>query len=696
VSSSLIGRKVGQYEIQALIGRGGMATVYLGYQPTIDRQVAIKVLPPHPGMEAGFVDRFQLEARTIARLQHPHILQLFDYGTQDDILYFVVPYIEGGSLERVMKKGPMDPLQVEKTLREVASALDYAHRQDVVHRDIKPGNILIDKEGHALLADFGIAKITGSAANLTGTGVVGTPAYMAPEQAQGIPEARSDIYSLGVVIYEMLTGMQPYRSENAMQVMLKHVQASIPSILDDNPNLPRSLEPVMMRVMAKEPDDRYWTASEFAEDFSRALHRGDSLAAIHRAFPLNPNPAHLPTEAYSRTNVLSVPDTGTSITPPVPQPTIIVQQSGVSTKALVAGFAGLALLIIAGIAFIAGQRPPIPDDADVIVRLDTPTAEIIATPETVAATDLPTAPTFGELSFGKINLPGDTLSLRLDNVAPPADGKVYVAWLVNTRDDTQVKMGIVAVDALGDGAVAYSDPSGIVLPTRYNAVIISEESSADADSPGENIRYSGSFPAEAMDTLNTIFIASEQGFQGSGLLESALREARFASQHAGLASGARDMGGVHTHAEHTINILSGTTADHDGNGSGSNPGTGIGLYAYVDAIDQSLLIATSAPTATRLLQTNAENIRVCLANIRLWSDQIIALEQEFIAAQDLAAIQEKLAESTTLADQLTNGFDQNENGQVEAFENECGLLQIERFGILISSMSIQEGALSES
>ncbi|MBC8098240.1 MAG: serine/threonine protein kinase, partial [Armatimonadetes bacterium] len=188
-SSSLVGRKIGQYEVKALIGRGGMATVYLGYQTNIDRQVAIKVLPPHPGLDTEFTQRFELEARTVAKLQHPHILQLFDYGSQDDILYFIAPYIEGGSLERLMQPGPMEPALVEKLLREVAGALDYAHRQDIIHRDIKPGNILIDAEGHALLADFGIAKITSSGSNLTGTAVVGTPAYMAPEQAQGMSDA---------------------------------------------------------------------------------------------------------------------------------------------------------------------------------------------------------------------------------------------------------------------------------------------------------------------------------------------------------------------------------------------------------------------------------------------------------------------------------------------------------------------------
>src|SRR5690606_18262361 len=187
-----------------------MPAVYLGYQESVDRQVAVKILPPHPGLDENFVERFQLEAKTIARLQHPHILPLYDYGTQEDIVYLVMAYADGGTLDDYVVDGPMPLPLVEKFLREIAGALDYAHRRGVIHRDIKPGNILMDGEGHALLADFGIVKLAEGGTNLTGTGVVGTPAYMAPEQAQGAPiDARADIYSLGVVVYQMLTGKQP-------------------------------------------------------------------------------------------------------------------------------------------------------------------------------------------------------------------------------------------------------------------------------------------------------------------------------------------------------------------------------------------------------------------------------------------------------------------------------------------------------
>jgi serine/threonine protein kinase len=723
VSLSMIGRKIGQYEIRSLVGSGGMATVYLGYQPNVDRLVAIKILPPHPALDPEFIQRFQLEARTIARLQHPHILQLFDYGSLDEILYFVTPYIEGGSLDRLLRKGPVLPERVETILKQVASALDYAHRQEIIHRDIKPGNILLDTEGNALLADFGIAKITSSTTNLTGTGVVGTPAYMSPEQTHGGSDHRADIYALGVVVFEMLTGKQPYRSESAVQLMLQHVQAPIPSILNEIPNLPSSLEPVMMRVLAKDPNDRYWSASEFADDFSRALHRGESLAAInprtgdttvefHGSTPApgfpgipsaNTDPSATlsvaPTPAYPQTPLSGTGVSPTGVSPTGTQPTIIVQNSS-SNLVLLGGFALLAILILGGLFLLNNQNRPNSQTGD-------PTAQVIAANATNAAqaaqtsaaeptqNNVPALPTFGALSFSTSREPGDTLSLRLQDIRPPSSDKVYVAWLVNTATNAQQQIGRVAVDALGSGALSFSAEDGTILPAQWNAILITEEDTGVADEavPTGDVMYSGMFPEEIMTVFQQTFVSSEEGFQESGLLASALTEARFASQHAGLAAGASNIGGVHTHAEHTINIVDGTTTDYDGNGGGQNPGTGNGLYVYINALDDLLQTAVNMPQIDTTVQNNAENMRVCIANARIWADQLVAIEKEIIESDEFDAIQPKQEEATALAEQITSGVDQNGNGQVEPFEGECGLQDISRFGLLVGSLNLYEGPL---
>ena len=285
MAASLVGRKLGMYQITELLGQGGMATVYKGYREDIDRYVAVKVLPPHPGLDHQFVDRFKLEARTIARLQHPHILPLYDYGVEDDIIYLVMAYVAGGSLADMMDKGRIPLPEIERVLRQVAGALDYAHRQGVIHRDIKPDNILLDNDGNVLLADFGIVKIvsgesstnTNPALTQTG-GLVGTPAYMSPEQGSGLSDitTRADQYSLGVVVYEMLTGEPPYTADTPMQVVIKHITEPVPNPSNVNKNLSPEMESVIQRVLAKRPDDRYGTVTEFADDFARAT-RGEEL-----------------------------------------------------------------------------------------------------------------------------------------------------------------------------------------------------------------------------------------------------------------------------------------------------------------------------------------------------------------------------------------------------------------------------------
>lgn len=271
--SSLIGRKLGKYEIVQFVGRGGMATVYKGYDRDLNRYCAIKVLPPHPGRDPSYIRRFRQEALAIARLQHPHILALYDSGSEDDIFYLVTPYVEGGSLAELIRRGRLPVVRVEQILNEVASALDYAHRKGVIHRDIKPGNVLMDGEGNTLLADFGIARLQEVNATATRTGnIMGTPTYMSPEQSKGKGgDARTDIYSLGVVIYEILTGRPPYISDTPLDIIHQHVARAIPSITKARSDLPPAMDGVMDRALAKEPEHRFQTALEFSEAFMRAI-----------------------------------------------------------------------------------------------------------------------------------------------------------------------------------------------------------------------------------------------------------------------------------------------------------------------------------------------------------------------------------------------------------------------------------------
>ncbi len=266
----LAGKQLGPYRVVAPLGEGGMAAVYKAYQPGVDRVIALKVLPRHFAQDEEFVARFNREARVVARLQHPHILPVFDYGESEGYTYIAMPFIKGGTLSNLLKEGELLPLeQVEKFLSQVGQALDYAHARDLIHRDIKPSNILIDESGNCLLTDFGVARMTVGGDKLTTTGnIIGTPAYMSPEQGQGLQlDSRSDIYSLGIILYEMLTGRVPFRAETPIAVVVKHMHSPLPMPRSLNPDLPEEIEQVVLKALAKNRDDRYQTAGELVKDF---------------------------------------------------------------------------------------------------------------------------------------------------------------------------------------------------------------------------------------------------------------------------------------------------------------------------------------------------------------------------------------------------------------------------------------------
>ncbi|MCE9647301.1 MAG: protein kinase [Chloroflexi bacterium] len=269
--------KIGRYEIKSELGRGGMATVYRGYDPRFEREVAIKVLPPEMlHADPQFRFRFEREAKIIAQLEHRAIVPVYDVGEENDQPYFVMRYMSGGSLSERIKKTTFSIEEATRILDHIAPGMDEAHAKGIVHRDLKPGNILFDNKDIPHISDFGIAKITeAEARNVTGSGIIGTPAYMAPEQASGEAiDGRADIYALGVLLYEMLTGKQPYEADTPMGVAIKHVTEPVPHILNVNPSLPPWIEMIISTAMAKDRNERFSTAVEMTETI-KAFLRGE-------------------------------------------------------------------------------------------------------------------------------------------------------------------------------------------------------------------------------------------------------------------------------------------------------------------------------------------------------------------------------------------------------------------------------------
>jgi len=265
--------KIGRYNIKSELGRGGMATVYHAYDPRFERDVAIKVLPHAFLHDPQFRTRFEREAKMIALLEHPAIVPVYDFGEQDGQPYIVMRYMAGGSLADRLKQGPVPLDETSRIITRLAPALDAAHARGIIHRDLKPGNILFDQYGNAFLSDFGIARLAQQqGATITGTAILGTPAYMSPEQVQGEKQidARSDLYAMGVLIYQMLTGKQPYRADTPAKVMMMHILEPAPNILEDKADLPEACAPVIAKAMAKDPDDRFTTTAELAQALEAA------------------------------------------------------------------------------------------------------------------------------------------------------------------------------------------------------------------------------------------------------------------------------------------------------------------------------------------------------------------------------------------------------------------------------------------
>lgn len=328
---SLIGKVLGPYQIVSELGRGGMAVVYKAYQRTLDRYIAIKVLPPQFTFDTEFVRRFQREAKAAARLKYPNIITIYDVGEQNGLYYIVEEFVEGATLADIIhREGALPPARVAHIIVQVASALDYAHALGYVHRDVKPSNIMVGASDHAILTDFGIAKAS-EGTRVTKSGVmIGTPEYIAPEQIRGqVLDARADVYALGVVCYEMLAGRVPFQGDTA-RVLYAQVHEPPPALHALNARAPLAVEQVVTKALAKRPEQRYRTVGEFAAALGGALGVPAGIVTSPREGP-------------------------TRLVTPSPQQ----KSNSALLVALASGLFALLVCVIAGIILLSLQSVPL-------------------------------------------------------------------------------------------------------------------------------------------------------------------------------------------------------------------------------------------------------------------------------------------------------------------------------------------------
>ncbi len=485
----LIGKTLGKYEVLEHIGHGGMSEVYKGQHVQLDRMVAVKVLHPFLANEEGFVIRFKREASIVAKLRHPNIMQVFDfdYNEELDIYYMVMEFIDGPTLKDRLNNEALPQEEAVRIGALIADALDYAHRRGMVHRDVKPANIMFMPDGQPVLTDFGIAKML-TLSGLTASGaMVGTPAYMAPEVGMGRPgSAAADIYSLGVVLYQMVTGQLPFQSESPMGMVMQHINESPPPLEQFAPSLLPALDAVIMKALAKQPEERFASAAEMAA----ALRQIIGIEAFMGAPTVSPPPTTSPLPVVP----LTPPSSGAVVRParqvaededdrllrtwPVPgdnkpamrTPTLFptskakaeaeqeIPASMPRRRSLVARLAWtlilLLLIAVAGIAVWIGIRGDIPPAVQQLLTLaasvrqpgavhvtmelpveaSTPTPETVITPTTLAAetpqaasnTATPTVPLTATPSPGPETSTSETCAprIRLNQVRVEPDDVV--------------------------------------------------------------------------------------------------------------------------------------------------------------------------------------------------------------------------------------------------------------------------------
>lgn len=286
--SNLTGKILSHYYLLEQIGLGGMASVFIALDLQTDQKVAVKVLSPHLAQTPQFKIRFRREIELLRTLRHPHIVPILDFGEEEGFAYIVMPYFAHGTLADRMKKGPLTPREGARVMDQLASALQFAHDHGVVHRDVKPSNVLLDQQGNAFLSDFGFARVEDKTLSLTGAALVGTPAYMSPEQGKGEKiDPRSDQYSLGVILFQMTTGQLPFDADTPMGLVMKHVNMPLPPPRQISPNIPEAVEAVLIKALAKDPAHRFRSVAEMNRVFQRAL--ADAIDAsgrlVHRPIP---------------------------------------------------------------------------------------------------------------------------------------------------------------------------------------------------------------------------------------------------------------------------------------------------------------------------------------------------------------------------------------------------------------------------
>jgi len=683
-----IGHIIGKVRIEKFLARGGMAEVYLGRHLTLDRPVAVKVMHSHIEADPDLLERFQREARVVASLRHPNIVQVFDFDTHEGHPYMVMEYLRGQSLSSYLKflhetNQRLSYEQISRLLGGIASGIDYAHTQMAIHRDIKPGNILLHSRSRKfskntpitrsiepIITDFGLVRIS-HAKTQTESGLVsGTPAYMSPEQARGEKvDHRTDIYSLGIILYEMLAGRVPFEGDSAMAVIYQHIHEPPPPI----EGLPTQLQDVIDRALSKNPDDRYQHANQMSAEFNEAI---GIQAESETVLPLQ-----------NRTSRSATPTK---------------KQAPLWIGAAVFACACVSLLLVGAVGISAFNLLP---TREVALAESTSTAETHQHPTEVASDGLipnTSASPVGVLRFQSSIATMDQITINA-TLAPLPENTQYEAWMIDDAHEQSRSLGVLEQIAGDQFSLIFIDPQGQNLIAQYNRMEITLEPSPD-DSPNSsrNVLYSGSLPPGSLEHIRHLMVGTEetpgQDAVAVGLIDniSLIKEAADSMLD---AFNAGDSPGVRANAEAIVNLIVGKEDldfynDWDSDGSINDPGDGYGLLinggqaGYLDGMIHHASYSADAPGATSEIEMHASHVEICTQNLETWAPELRDLALKIARASENQDVESDLRKAITLANQMLEGIDIDGSESVDPIPGEGGAMTAFEHAEYMSDMPI--------
>ena len=703
MSSNWVGKTLGKVKIEALIARGGMAEVYLGTHITLGRKVAVKILRNPSEEHSDAFERFQREARVIASLRHPNIVQVFDFDMVDNDPYLVMEYVEGPSLSTYLhhlhKSKQTLPLpQVVRLLGSVASALQHAHNNKIIHRDIKPGNILLashsiqiepDKplpdDFEPVLTDFGLIRFLDTARQTTTGVTAGTPAYMSPEQAQGeATDGLTDIYSLGIVLYEMLAGKLPFDGETTVSILLKHVNEPPMPIAELSP----FMQNVLDKALAKRREDRFQSPTEFAKAFSAAVDINPSTMQMDALSPVGVGPSTMRTDSLAETKAQNKPDRA--------------KRSSWMRIAIT----GILALMLGGFLFLN--------------RLPSSTSEIETETATATDTSKPLSPTFNNINtitpvpinletrlvihFHDENAIADQAVLEAYRVPAPPEGNNFEVWLSNANE--RVSLGLLSLNVEGKGKLVYTDKDGINLIAKYDHAEITIEPQNDTTpSPTDLVVYSYTLPSDGTNNIRFLLSSFPGTPEQAALIQGMYADIQKINELAGEMDTAYARGNdvlTRQSAEEIMNLIVGAQSpdhkDWDGNGSISDNGSGYGLLlngsnlGYFGAIYTEADNAASLSDASQPMAANGEYLKTSVQNLAQWTPPLQKAITAIIVSPSGADIKRQIADAVILADQMLNGLDLDGNGSIDPV-TEGGAIAVYMYGYGMADMPLEPTGL---